>query len=161
MPWSIDVHDRRELGDVAHEREVEERLVAVVEVRDVQRLGEVVGLRAHRRHHALDLVLERRRHGRQQPAQAEAVALAHVEARALVEERVVEQVEARRRDLEPLAQVVRQARRARALLREHGLLLLVGEERRLVQHLVAARARALVVDLGAEPPRRERRARAV
>jgi hypothetical protein len=86
------VHERRDLLDLLDQHAVEERRVAVGELREHQTLLQWVRDFAQPHEEEVDLLLERHVHRRQQPAQLEPVALFARERGTLVPERIVEDV---------------------------------------------------------------------
>ena len=86
------VDDRQELLEVLDEEPVEERLVAILERGQADVPLEVVGLAADVLELEPDLLVDRRHAWRQQAVQAEGVALAVGECRALVQQRISDQI---------------------------------------------------------------------
>ena len=91
------VHERQEPAGIGHEDPIEERLVGVLELREVDVPLEIGRLRVELRHRASQLRLKIVDALGKQPEQAESLALVLVESRGLVQPGVVEQGRAARR----------------------------------------------------------------
>ena len=91
------VHERQEPGGIGHEDPIEERLVGVLELREVDVPLEIGRLRVELRHRASQLRLKIVDALGKQPEQAESLALVLVESGGLVQPGFVEQGRAARR----------------------------------------------------------------
>ncbi len=86
------IDDRHHLFDIAGQQRVEQRLVGVLQAAQEHVFLDIAAEPAKRVEPALDLIVELGDMRRQQPVQVERVALGVGEGRALVEQRIVEQL---------------------------------------------------------------------
>ena len=100
------IDDRHHLFDVAGQQRVEQSLVAILQAAQEDVFLDIAAELAEGVEPALDLVVERGDVGRQQAVQLEGIALGLGEGRALVEQRIVEELIAAERGADRLQRLI-------------------------------------------------------